>query len=143
MVVAANKTDGWTTEEARRKGCGRSWKGSITLPSRPSSHGGHFGKKDSNVLPEDRGGQRELPPARPDGPAEPDGAVVPYTVPIPVPAGRNRAFYMTQVGVAPPSFAVFVKDRRGIPDSFTRYLQNKIRDRFGFEVARPRRLSGR
>ena len=35
--------------------------------------------------------------------------------------------------VAPPSFAVFVKNRRGIPDSFTRYLQNKIRDRFGFE----------
>jgi len=35
--------------------------------------------------------------------------------------------------VTPPSFAVFVKDRRGIPDSFTRYLQNKIRDRFGFE----------
>jgi predicted GTPase len=26
-----------------------------------------------------------------------------------------------------------VKNRRGIPDSFTRYLQNKIRDRFGFE----------
>jgi GTPase len=40
---------------------------------------------------------------------------------------------MTQVGAAPPSFAVFVKNRRGIPDSFTRYLQNKIRDRFGFE----------
>jgi GTP-binding protein len=56
-----------------------------------------------------------------------------YTVPIPSQQGRNRAFYVTQVGVAPPSFAVFVKDRRGIPDSFTRYLQNKIRDRFGFE----------
>jgi GTP-binding protein len=56
-----------------------------------------------------------------------------YTVPIPSQRGRNRAFYMTQVGTAPPSFAVFVKDRRGIPDSFTRYLQNKIRDRFGFE----------
>jgi GTP-binding protein len=56
-----------------------------------------------------------------------------YTVPIPSQRGRNRAFYITQVGVAPPSFAVFVKDRRGIPDSFTRYLQNKIRDRFGFE----------
>ncbi len=56
-----------------------------------------------------------------------------FTVPIPSPTGRNRAFYMTQVGVAPPSFAVFVKNRKGIPDSFTRYLQNKIRDRFGFE----------
>jgi GTP-binding protein len=56
-----------------------------------------------------------------------------YAVPIPSQRGRNRAFYVTQVGVAPPSFAVFVKDRRGIPESFTRYLQNKIRDRFGFE----------
>jgi len=28
---------------------------------------------------------------------------------------------------------VFVKDRGGIPDSYTRYLQNKIRDRFGFK----------
>jgi GTP-binding protein len=56
-----------------------------------------------------------------------------YAVPIPSQQGRNRAFYMTQVGAAPPSFAVFVKDRRGIPDAFTRYLQNKIRDRFGFE----------
>jgi GTP-binding protein len=55
-----------------------------------------------------------------------------YPVPIPSREGRNRAFYMTQIGVMPPSFAVFVKDRAGIPESFTRYLQNKIRDRFGF-----------
>jgi len=56
-----------------------------------------------------------------------------FAVPIPSQRGRNRAFYMTQVGVAPPTFAVFVKERRGIPDSYTRYLQNCIRDRFGFE----------
>ncbi len=56
-----------------------------------------------------------------------------FAVPIPSRQGRNRAFYMTQLGTAPPSFAVFVKDRRGIPDSYTRYLENKIRDRFGFE----------
>jgi len=55
-----------------------------------------------------------------------------YAVPIPSERGRNRAFYMTQVGVMPPSFAVFVKDRAGVPESFTRYLQNKVRDRFGF-----------
>jgi GTP-binding protein len=56
-----------------------------------------------------------------------------FAVPIPSQRGRNRAFYITQIGVAPPSFAVFVKERRGIPDSYTRYLQNCIRDRFGFE----------
>lgn len=56
-----------------------------------------------------------------------------YAVPIPSRKVRNRAFYITQVGVMPPSFAVFVKDRGGIPESYTRYLQNKIRDRFGFK----------
>ena len=56
-----------------------------------------------------------------------------YSLPIPTRKGRNRAFYITQVGVMPPSFAVFVKDREGVPDSYTRYLQNKIRDRFGFQ----------
>ncbi len=55
-----------------------------------------------------------------------------YSIPIPSKRGRNRAFYITQVGVMPPSFAVFVKDRTAVPDSFTRYLQNRIRDRFGF-----------
>ena len=56
-----------------------------------------------------------------------------YSVPIPSERGRNRAFYMTQVGVMPPSFAVFVKDRAGVPESFTRFLQNRVRDRFGFD----------
>jgi len=55
-----------------------------------------------------------------------------YTVPIP--SRREGTRVLHDAGrVAPPSFAVFVKNRRGIPDSFTRYLQNKIRDRFGFE----------
>jgi len=56
-----------------------------------------------------------------------------FAVPIPSQRGRNRAFYITQVGIAPPTFAVFVKERRGIPESYTRYLQNCIRDRFGFK----------
>lgn len=55
-----------------------------------------------------------------------------YAIPIPSKRGRNRAFYITQIGVMPPSFAVFVKDRTAVPESFTRYLQNKIRDRFDF-----------
>ena len=54
------------------------------------------------------------------------------SLPIPTRRGRNRAFYITQVGVMPPSFAVFVKDRQGVPESYTRYLQNNLRDRFGF-----------
>ena len=55
------------------------------------------------------------------------------SLPIPTRQGRNRAFYITQVGVMPPSFAVFVKDRQGVPESYTRYLQNNLRDRFGFQ----------
>jgi len=55
------------------------------------------------------------------------------SLPIPTRRGRNRAFYITQVGVMPPSFAVFVKDRQEIPESYTRYLQNNLRDRFGFK----------
>ena len=55
------------------------------------------------------------------------------SLPIPTRRGRNRAFYITQVGVTPPSFAVFVKDRQEIPESYTRYLQNNLRDRFGFQ----------
>jgi GTP-binding protein len=55
------------------------------------------------------------------------------SLPIPTRRGRNRAFYITQVGVMPPSFAVFVKDRQEIPESYTRYLQNNLRDRFGFQ----------
>src|SRR5512145_850808 len=49
-----------------------------------------------------------------------------FSVPIPSKRGRNRALYMTQVGVMPPSFAVFVKEREDVPESFTRYLLNKI-----------------
>jgi GTP-binding protein len=56
-----------------------------------------------------------------------------YSIPIPSRKGRNRAFYITQVGVMPPCFTVFVKEREGVPESYTRYLQNKIRDRFGFK----------
>ncbi len=55
-----------------------------------------------------------------------------FTAPIPSKGVRNRAFYMAQVGVMPPSFAVFVKRKTGIPESFTRFLGNRIRDQFGF-----------
>ena len=54
-------------------------------------HGGHFGKGIPAALPEDRGSQRELPPARPDRPAEPDGAVVPLHRPDPVAARGGTA----------------------------------------------------
>jgi len=48
---------------------------------------------------------------------------------------RNRlpkVFYATQAGVAPPTFVVFVNDPELIHFSYRRYLENRIRDEYGF-----------
>ncbi len=45
---------------------------------------------------------------------------------------RLRVFYMTQVGTKPPTFAVFVNDKTLMHYSYTRYLENQVRDAFGF-----------
>ncbi|HEX2765935.1 MAG TPA: ribosome biogenesis GTPase Der [Candidatus Limnocylindria bacterium] len=48
---------------------------------------------------------------------------------------RNRLpkiFYATQVGVAPPTFVIFVNDPELIHFSYKRYLENRIRDAYGF-----------
>lgn len=45
---------------------------------------------------------------------------------------RLKLFYMTQVSVKPPTFVIFVNDKELMHFSYTRYLENKIRDAFGF-----------
>ena len=45
---------------------------------------------------------------------------------------RLKIFYMTQVGVKPPTFVIFVNDKELMHFSYTRYLENRIRDTFGF-----------
>ena len=45
---------------------------------------------------------------------------------------RLKIFYMTQVAVRPPTFVIFVNDKELMHFSYTRYLENKIRDAFGF-----------
>lgn len=45
---------------------------------------------------------------------------------------RLRLFYITQVSVRPPSFVIFVNDRELMHFSYTRYLENRIREAFGF-----------
>lgn len=45
---------------------------------------------------------------------------------------RLKIFYMTQVSVRPPTFVIFVNDKELMHFSYTRYLENKIRDAFGF-----------
>ena len=45
---------------------------------------------------------------------------------------RLKIFYMTQVAVKPPTFVIFVNDKELMHFSYTRYLENKIREAFGF-----------
>lgn len=134
VVAAANKADLWGSEESRalglraiREGLGHAafapvvplvattGRGVPLLFQRVAEAYGSFGKRvPTPVL--NRMAEASV-----------------WPMPIPSRKGRNRAFYLTQVGVKPPSFAVFVKNRTGIPESYTRYLQNRIRERFGFE----------
>ncbi len=45
---------------------------------------------------------------------------------------RLKIFYMTQVSVKPPTFVIFVNDKKLMHFSYTRYIENRIRDSFGF-----------
>lgn len=45
---------------------------------------------------------------------------------------RLKIFYMTQVAVKPPTFVIFVNDKQLMHFSYTRYIENKIREAFGF-----------
>ncbi|MCL1828230.1 MAG: ribosome biogenesis GTPase Der [Oscillospiraceae bacterium] len=46
---------------------------------------------------------------------------------------RLKIYYITQTGVKPPNFVVFVNDRELFHFSYRRYLENQIRGAFGFE----------
>ncbi len=45
---------------------------------------------------------------------------------------RLRLYYITQVSVKPPTFVIFVNDKELMHFSYTRYLENQIRETFGF-----------
>lgn len=45
---------------------------------------------------------------------------------------RLKLYYMTQVAVKPPTFVIFVNDKELMHFSYVRYLENKIRESFGF-----------
>ena len=44
-----------------------------------------------------------------------------------------RIYYATQVSVKPPTFVLFVNDKKLMHFSYIRYLENKIREAFGFD----------
>lgn len=46
---------------------------------------------------------------------------------------RLKIYYITQVAVKPPTFVIFVNDKNLMHFSYLRYLENRIRDAFGFK----------
>ncbi|NJN93296.1 MAG: ribosome biogenesis GTPase Der [Anaerolineales bacterium] len=52
---------------------------------------------------------------------------------------RLKFYYVTQAGVNPPTFVFFVNDRTLVHFSYERYLENTIRERYGF-LGTPLRL---
>ncbi|MBR4015470.1 MAG: ribosome biogenesis GTPase Der [Anaerotignum sp.] len=51
----------------------------------------------------------------------------------PADKGRQlRLYYMTQVSVKPPTFVIFVNERELFHFSYRRYIENQLREAFGF-----------
>ena len=46
---------------------------------------------------------------------------------------RPRLFYATQAAVAPPTFVFFASDAGSVHFSYRRYLENRLRETFGFD----------
>lgn len=51
-----------------------------------------------------------------------------------------KLYFMTQVGVRPPSFVIKTNTDRGLHFSYIRYLENRLREQFGFQGV-PLRIS--
>ncbi len=45
---------------------------------------------------------------------------------------RLKIYYSTQAGVVPPTFILFVNDKKLFMTSYVRYIENKLREAFGF-----------
>jgi GTPase len=67
------------------------------------------------------------------------GAAVERTPPPVVHGRRLNIRYATQAGVAPPTFVLFSTDPAAIHFSYRRYLENRLRDAYGF-IGTPIRL---
>jgi GTPase len=70
--------------------------------------------------------------------AQPRGSVAP--APAKGGVSRLRVQYLTQIGIRPPTFVIFTAGGKpGLHFSYTRYLQNRLREEFDF-FATPLRL---
>ena len=53
--------------------------------------------------------------------------------PPPLAGSRSvKLYYVSQVDTAPPTFAFFTNDPRGVTESYQRYLMRQLRERYGF-----------
>lgn len=55
---------------------------------------------------------------------------------------RLKIYYITQAAIQPPTFVLFVNNEELLRDSYKRYLENKLREAFGF-FGTPIRISVR
>ncbi|MGH2476077.1 MAG: ribosome biogenesis GTPase Der [Candidatus Limnocylindrales bacterium] len=55
------------------------------------------------------------------------------TPPPPVRGKRPKLFYATQAAIAPPTFVFFASDASAVHFSYRRYLENRLRETFGFD----------
>ncbi|MGP1674818.1 MAG: ribosome biogenesis GTPase Der [Candidatus Limnocylindrales bacterium] len=55
------------------------------------------------------------------------------TPPPPVRGKRPKIFYATQAAIAPPTFVFFASDGSAVHFSYRRYLENRLRESFGFD----------
>jgi GTP-binding protein len=61
--------------------------------------------------------------------------------PPPMVRGRRpKLFYATQAAVAPPTFVFFASDAASVHFSYRRYLENRLRETFGFDGTPIRRV---
>ena len=45
---------------------------------------------------------------------------------------RVKIYYITQVKTNPPAFTIFTNQKEGITDQYMRFMEKKLRERFGF-----------
>ncbi|MES1239404.1 MAG: ribosome biogenesis GTPase Der, partial [Chloroflexota bacterium] len=60
------------------------------------------------------------------------GEAVRRQEPPPMKNRRPKIFYATQVAVAPPTFVFFAREAAAVHFSYRRYLENQLRETFGF-----------
>lgn len=46
---------------------------------------------------------------------------------------RLKIYYMTQIGIKPPTFVIFVNDKELMHYSYQRYIENRLRENFAFD----------